>query len=164
MDWKIVYEQYRYAYSLTKNKMDAEDLLQEVCVKMIEKDIVNYNPSFIKKVIKNLFVDRYGYDKVRKKINVDNESEELYFIEEETGHENPNQSDIIFMALDKINEVSWGRDSKLADIIIMNVFLNIKCREIASIMNMKLNTVIGRLRYGREKLKPILTKELQYCR
>lgn len=45
-----------FAFSLTKNKEDAEDLVQDVYLKIHDKE--NINKSFVFVVIKNLFIDQ----------------------------------------------------------------------------------------------------------
>ncbi len=54
---------YGFAFSLTKNKLDAEDLLQETCLKVLDNqekftDDVNFK-GWVTTIMRNLFINNY---------------------------------------------------------------------------------------------------------
>lgn len=49
---------YRYAYSLTHHRQDAEDLIQQACLKILRSEVGLKSKSYLFVAVRNLFIDR----------------------------------------------------------------------------------------------------------
>jgi RNA polymerase sigma-70 factor (ECF subfamily) len=141
----------RFAHSLTLNKEDAEDLVQETCLKALKNSDKFVYDSSLKAwtftILKNTFINHYRRSK--RKITFINHP-----LEHHPHHasitsraDNPHS---IFISkemeqnIEKLDE-RFRRPFKMH-------FLGYKYKEIAEILNLTLGTVKSRIYFSRKKL------------
>ncbi len=139
----------RLAYSYTKNLSDAEDITQEVFIKLYDNFNKFSDEEYMKKwcirvtinKCKNLVLSSW-----HKKISFITEKEE-----NTVSCEKSDSSDIL-NALFKLSP-------KYRIVIILHYYSGYKVKEIADILKIKESAVKTRLKRGREKLQEIIRKE-----
>jgi RNA polymerase sigma factor (sigma-70 family) len=145
----------RFALSLTMNREDAKDLVQETYLKALtyrEKFMNNTNlKAWVYTIMKNSFINKYRRS-VRENTTFDNTSD-LYYLNQ------ANQGN------DSSPEISLHADEIQAHIDNLEDDLRIpfqmhqdgyKYKEIAEEMNLKIGTVKSRIFFGRKKLMEAL--------
>ncbi len=138
----------RLAYSYTKNLSDAEDITQEVFIKLYKNFSSFKNAEHLKKwcikttinQCKNLFFSSW-----KKKINYITNKEEYPY------YDNNNHDDLLD-ALFKLRK-------KYRLVIILYYYHGFKINEIAQILNIKESTIKTHLKRARAELKEILKEE-----
>lgn len=147
---ELYYNSYRplYAFilSMTLNKEDAEDILQDTYVR-IRGACHLYTPqgnpmAWIMKIAKNLYLMKVRAEKNKNTVDISDYDNELSF---------ENMS----MVEDRILiESLFGHLSEEdRNIIIMHVVMGMKHREIASFMNCQLSTVMSKYHRAMKLLK-----------
>lgn len=141
---------YIYAYSLTKNKLDAEDLISEVILKTYEKfrknsKIENFKAySFI--VLRNIFFKKKFLNKYFTKMD------NIIFDKLQSNDYNPEinaEISILYKALLNLEE-------KHREAVILFEIVGFSIKEICKIQKSSESAVKSRIKRGREKLKELL--------
>jgi len=145
----------KYALSLTMDRDNALDLLQDTFLKAIQNqdkfvDATNLK-AWIFTIMKNTFINNYRR-KMRENTMMDG-TQELYFINlpSDKGSISPDSSyaeDEIQKAIEALND-----DYRLPFRMHMDGF---KYEEIAEKLNLKLGTVKSRIFFARQKLMSVL--------
>ncbi len=154
---------YTSIFLLVKDKYLAEDLFQDVFIKIIDtlrNKKYNEEGKFLPwamRIAHNLCVDYFRKIKRRPAIKTtDNYDifEVLQFSEES--------------AEDKTMRLqSYGRMQKMLDllpeeqreVLILRHFADLSFKEIADLMNCSINTALGRMRYGLINLRKMMTEK-----
>jgi RNA polymerase sigma-70 factor (ECF subfamily) len=135
------------AYQRAFNMSDAEDIAQEVFIKLIDNQEKIQNEKHLKawliRVTSNLSND---YNKLFWNKNVSELDETQSFVQDEE--------------LGVFDEVKKLTPPIYRDIIYLYFYQGYKIKEIAEILNMSMNTVSSALTRSKEKLKGIL-KEVE---
>jgi RNA polymerase sigma-70 factor (ECF subfamily) len=140
-----------YAYMLTMNYDDANDLVQDTYVKALSnKD--KFEPStnmkaWVYTIMKNTFINNFRRN--TKSNTIFDHSKDLYYINTSSGSKISNpETDINFNDISReVN--SLNDDQKIPFTMHINGF---KYREIASEMNMSIGTVKSRIFFTRKRL------------
>jgi RNA polymerase sigma-70 factor (ECF subfamily) len=141
----------RYAYSLTLNKEDAHDLVQETYLKALmykEKYIYNDNfKAWIYTIMRNTFINNYRRN-VRENTHKDN-TKETYYLNQpgSNGYEDPASS---FAAKELAEQVERLDDDLRLPFMMHNQ--GYKYKEIAEKLNLNIGTVKSRIFFSRKKL------------
>ena len=140
-----------FAYSLTSNREDANDLLQDTFLKaIVHKD--KFDPStnlkaWIYTIMKNTFINKYRKD-IKVNTIIDN-TKDLYYMN------NSSQSDIV-MPDSKYNQTELEKVvDGLTDehrIPFQMHLHGYKYKEIADSLNLSIGTVKSRIFFSRKKL------------
>ncbi len=144
-----------FAFSLTTNNEDAQDLVQETYLKAItHKD--KFNPStnmkaWVYTIMKNTFINKYRKES-KYKTMIDT-TEDLFFLNtsSKSGHETP-ESQFNHSELEKV--VNGLSDEHR--IPFMMHFQGYKYREIADKLDLSIGTVKSRIFFSRKKLMAVL--------
>ena len=141
---------YRLAISYLKNSVDAEDIVQNVFLKLHKNlkkiDNEEYLKNWLIKVtINECKTNLLSYYKRKVRLFINNEEEQI---------KDKESSDELLNSLFLL-----PKQDRL--IIHLYYYENYKVKEIASILRMKENNVKQRLHRDREKLKDILKEELE---
>ncbi|MGI6786944.1 MAG: RNA polymerase sigma factor [Acholeplasmataceae bacterium] len=156
--FEIIYYQthkmvYSIIYSIVKDDLDAEDLMQDTYIKMIENiNSFQHGKNFktwLGTIARNLAIDYYRRN--QRKLNVDLlEEEQVYF--ESTGE----NLDLKAEALELLEMLS--SDEQL--IVLLRVVDELTFREISEITNRPLGTVIWVYNQSISKLSKLYQKEV----
>jgi RNA polymerase sigma-70 factor (ECF subfamily) len=140
-----------YSLSLTSNKDDANDLLQDTYLKVLtNKD--KFDPSTNMKawthvIMKNTFINNYR--KSRRENNLHDYTDDSYYINQgQTNHSYNHEYDY---DSGKIMEHVKGMDNDQSSVFIMNM-KGYKYKEIAEKMNLPIGTVKSRIFLTRRKI------------
>lgn len=150
-----------FAYQLTTNREEAQDLLQDTTLKALdneEKYVENVNfKGWIFTIMRNIFINNYRQT-VRKATVIDR-TEDLYHlnISQDSGFETPDGSYAVKEISKALN--SFSDDYRVP--FSMHV-AGYKYQEIAEKMNLPLGTIKSRIFFARQKLQGML-KDYRYA-
>lgn len=144
-----------FAYQLTANREDAEDLLQDTTLKALdnqEKYLENVNfKGWVFTIMKNIFINNYR--KVVRNQTIVDQTEDLYHLNlpQESGFDTPDGSYSVKEILKAIN--SFSDEYKIP--FSMHV-AGFKYQEIADKMVLPIGTVKSRIFFARQRLQETL--------
>ncbi len=147
---------YGYIYGYVKDPMEADDLFQEMAVKIMRKVKNNRyreegkTVQWVMRLVRNFLIDYYRRKKHRSVSALEpfhlychaQRSPEEVRMEEEKHH-------AIYEALSALPQ-------EQSDVIRLRFFERKKFREIAELTHTNINTVLGRYRYGLNKMRRFL--------
>lgn len=144
-----------FAYQLTTNREQAEDLLQDTTLKALdneEKYVDNVNfKGWIFTIMRNIFINNYRQT-VRKATVID-QTEDLYHlnVSQDSGLDSPDGS----IAVKEISQAINSFSDEYRVPFSMHV-AGYKYQEIAEKMNLPLGTVKSRIFFARQRLQTML--------
>ena len=148
---------YRAAYRLTRSEVDAEDLVQEVCVRayprLVEVERLEHPRGWLLRVLYRLFVDlRRRYE--RKNVRAIDENEE--FVSGEPGP--PEEAE---RALDRWRiEDAWRHmNPEQRLLLVLHDIEGYSLAEIQSLTGLKEGTIKSRLHRARVRLGRLLRRD-----
>ena len=145
------------------NKQDSEDILQDACLKLLDrskkndqdfKDVKQFKKYMIWTAL-NLFVDGKRREKWYKFIPM--EDSVIQWLSD-MENEDPSEEDVICKkeSIDRAKEALLLIDPNLRSVMILRMN-GWSFKEIAEEEECSLNTALGRFRYARRNLKKLLT-------
>ena len=144
-----------FAYQLTTNREQAEDLLQDTTLKALDNedkyvDNVNFK-GWIFTIMRNIFINNYRQT-VRKATVID-QTEDLYHlnVSQDSGIDSPDGS----IAVKEISQAINSFSDEYRVPFSMHV-AGYKYQEIAEKMNLPLGTVKSRIFFARQRLQTML--------
>lgn len=131
-----------FAFTFTKNSNNAEEIVQEVFVRLWENrsDVRQYGSlkSFLLKSIQNLCIDEIRHRKVREDYAGDSEIHQLYI--------NDTEDYILYTDLqNRLDDLLAQMPDEMAQTFRMNRFDGLKYQEIAQQLKVSLRTVESRI-------------------
>ncbi|MDI9356695.1 MAG: sigma-70 family RNA polymerase sigma factor [Chitinophagaceae bacterium] len=155
---------YSTAYSILKNKKQAEDIVQEVFIKVfitLKKN--NYSDkgkfeAWILKITRNMSIDHLRKHKKKVQYSLEQYSsvlESIYFVENAMVEHNIIEDETKKYLWDLIHELPKNQ----REIIIMKHYLNMSFKEISTLANISINTALGIMRYGIINLRKKINEE-----
>ncbi len=147
---------YYYAFSFLKNEMDAEDVSQEVWIRVWNNlDSINWSKakSWILKTTHNLSIDTLRKKRMNLVEITDNIAE---FIIDSGGNENPQKFSENESIKENIEEAIALLPEKLRMVFILYQIEGFKYREISEILKIPINSTKVYLMRARKELQKIL--------
>jgi len=154
---------YTSIYLLIKDKELAEDIFQEAflrAIKSIKEYRYNEKGMFLAWIIRiahNMYLDHLRKEKrspVNKAFDNDGVMNELHTSADEADHRIVEEQ-----KLEKIRQMILLLPKDQQEIIILRHYADLSFKEIASIMNISINTALGRIRYALMNLRKILKEQ-----
>lgn len=153
---KIVFEYerkvYNIAFRMFKNKTDAEDMAQEVFIKIYQKlNLFNFKSSFstwIYRITVNTCLDEIRKRKREKNISLESD----YQKEIESNYKEPERTLDSNEKLKKVEKVLYDLNEKHRVVIVLRDINGFSYDEIAKILDIKKGTVKSRISRARSKL------------
>lgn len=142
---------YAFILSMTLNREDAEDILQETYIKIRGACHLYHergNPmAWMMKIAKNLYLMKLRSEKRQKTVNIDDCRIEDYRNELSLEQISVTEDRLL---LEQLFQNISGEDR---DIIIMHVVMGMKHREIAELLDMQIGTVLSKYHRSMKLLK-----------
>lgn len=140
---------FRYAFSLTHQHHDAEDLVQEAWIRLSRLHGTVANKSLFFVTVRNLFIDQY-----RRK--------NLVLIDTlEPFNEPAAEDDLLQLTLttEDIEQAMGSLRAEEREVIFLNIVEGYTAREIAELTQRSRNTILSLLHRGKKKLVNELQNE-----
>ena len=143
---------FNYLTIKLSSSLDAEDVLQEVCFRLIRYKVrfrFIRNPSaYVFRMARNEAI-RFLKSRKRNPDRYHSEEDLAKVIQDNlTGLENE--------AMNQVTEALTQIPEDQREVIILRFFADLTLREIATICGISINTAASRFRYGMQKLRQIL--------
>ena len=139
---------YSFLLSMTLNKEDADDLLQDTFLRIRAAAHLYRNQGnpmgWMMKIAKNLFLMKKRKEKGKETVSID----EIYNMVETTFNHIDNVNNRIFL-----QELFLNISEEEREIIIMNVVSGLTFREVAEILDKPMGTVLSKYHRAMKKLK-----------
>jgi len=152
---------YSYALLMMKNKMDADDVTQEVFIK-IWKNIDNFNllsaKAWIFRTTYNLCIDYLRSAKTAGKVFDYNEENIFNQAPVNSNEYNPYKQTHLKIMNEKIQEAIQRLPENYKSVLILYEIQNMKYKEISKILDIPLSSVKVNLLRARKKLREKLKK------
>ena len=162
---------FNLALSLTRNRKDAEDLVQETFLRAY-RFFDSYRPgtqikAWLFRILRNTFINRYRAARVRpEEVHFDkvemayDRMVEEHFLRE---HEPASPEKIVMDGIldDEVRQAMVGLPEEYRVVVLMALVEEMSYREIAAALSIPLGTVMSRLHRGRKLLQASL---LEYAR
>ena len=144
---------FKYIFSMTKEKSTAEDIFQDVFVRIIvglregkytSKGFFSYSVSTI---TRNILIDHFRKDRIlAADLNNNNDITKMYLpqltdVSAETTIVNTQVKDSAVKLMNHLPELQ-------REVVYMKYFEDKSFKEIASLTNVSINTSLGRMRYA----------------
>jgi len=151
---------YTSIYLLIKDKELAEDIFQEAfvrAIKSIKEHRYNEKGMFLAWIIRiahNMYLDHLRKEKrspVVKSMDKYSFTNELHTSTDEADHRIIEEQKI-----EKIRQIILLLPKDQQEIIILRHYANLSFKEIAAIMDISINTALGRIRYALMNLRRIM--------
>ena len=152
-------ELLRYAYKLTMDREEANDLLQETSLKALDnRDKYTPDTNFkgwVYTIMRNIFINNYR--RTKKANTIIDQSEDLYYLNISNSHTDTDPESIL-------NAIELEKGIKNLDEDFRRAFdmynEGYKYKEIADTLHLTIGTVKSRIFYSRKK---IMTQLSEYC-
>jgi len=147
---------YNYSFYMLKNKMDADDVAQEVLIR-IWQNLGKFNmlaaKAWIMRVTHNLCLDylRKKKNELSRSYFIDEEAEE--FISDNVEINNPAIKTHVVMLTSKVKEAIKELPENLRSVFVMYQMQGMKYKEISKTLDLPLGTVKVNLLRARKKLQ-----------
>lgn len=151
---------YTAIYLLVKDRYIAEDLFQDVCIKVITKiregkynDDGRFTPWALR-IARNLTIDYLRVAKRMVKITLPDGRDICELI----GLEDPSKEDamILGQSRDRVRKMLNMIPYEQRETIVLRLYGNMSFKKIAELTGVSLNTALGRMRYGLINLRKVM--------
>lgn len=155
---------YSYIYYSVKNQELAEDLFQEVFMKIIvhlRSGKYQENGKFyawVMRVAHNLIIDTFRKDIDEKIISNDETEQDLFNDPSLAVNDNREQEMIKEQMVSDIKELIAKLPESQRQVLLMRYYEDMSFKEIAQKTNCSINTALGRMRYALINLKKMSRK------
>jgi len=157
---------FNLAVNLTRNRKDAEDLVQETYLRAY-RFFDSYRPgthikAWLFRILRNTFINRYRAAKVRPEEVDFDKLDGAYesIISDEAGeasrHADPEQALIVGVPDEEIQKAMAELPEEYRSVVLMALVEEMSYKEIAAALSIPLGTVMSRLHRGRRHLQRAL--------
>ena len=162
---------FNLALNLTRNRKDAEDLVQEAYLRAF-RFFDSYQPgthikAWLFRILRNTFINRYRAAKARPEEVDFDKIDGVYerMVEEDFlrghGSVDPEEAVLVGVPDDEIQSAMVALPEEYRSVVIMALVEELSYKEIASALGIPLGTVMSRLHRGRKQLQGAL---LEYAK
>lgn len=154
---------YTSIYFLVKDKYLAEDLFQEVFIKIIDTiRQKRYNDegkflSWALRIAHNLCVDHFRKVKRSPAIRTTDGYNIMEWIQ--TPDDCPEKKMVRTQSYDRVRRMLDLLPEEQREVIVLRHYGNMSFKEIAGLTNISINTALGRMRYGLINLRKMMTEK-----
>lgn len=153
---------FNYIHLVVKNEMVADDIFQEVYIKVsssLKRGKYADNGKFISWVLRiahNQIIDYYRHQKQRKSVSIEDHN---IAIESDTASREQNVEDKMIeeQIMVDIRRLIDELPMEQREVVIMRHYLDMSFKEIAANTGVSINTALGRMRYALINLRKMIT-------
>lgn len=157
---------FRFIYLKVRNEALAEDIFQEVFVKIIntlKAGAYNEEGKFLPwsmRIAHNLVIDHFRRTSKVKMISESSSQKEDFSIFQliSSGDKNVQEKMTTLELQEQMVELVNHLPKSQKDIVRMRIFKDLSFKEIAEIENISINTALGRMRYALINLRKLIEK------
>jgi RNA polymerase sigma-70 factor, ECF subfamily len=155
---------YGYAMVLSRDRTEAEDLVQETCVRAIQA-AESLRPdsnlkSWLFTILRNIWLNQLRQRRTSPNVVELDADEESSDIAVETGRD-PYALYVSKIEREQVREAIQQLPDDYREIIVLREYAEMSYQEIASLLECPLGTVMSRLGRARSKLRTLLTSGLE---
>lgn len=161
LSYKVLVNRYKnkifsYAFYMVKNRMDAEDISQEVLIRIWKnfgKFKISAAGSWIMRTTHNLCIDYLRKEQLYKKRSVFINDDFEDNIEDENKMNRPEVSTLQKITNDKVKSAISKLPENLKSVFVLYEIEGLKYKEISEILDMPINSVKVYIMRARKKLQ-----------
>lgn len=152
---------YSYIYYAVKNQELAEDLFQDVFVKVVVRlrsgkyQETGKFYAWLMRVAHNLVIDHYRKTSDEKLISNDDSEQDIFNDPSLAVNENREEEMINEQTVNDIRQLIAQLPENQRQVLLMRYYEDMSFKEIAKLTNCSINTALGRMRYALLNLKKI---------
>jgi RNA polymerase sigma-70 factor (ECF subfamily) len=154
---------YRYAMSITRNPTEAEDLVQETCVRAIRAmgslRAGSNHKSWLFTILRNIRINQLRRQRTAPEIDVSENAENVFV---ETSRD-PYALYVGNVERERVREAIRQLSMGQREIIVLREYEGLSYQELAGILNCPVGTVMSRLGRARSRLRALLSTTRQPC-
>jgi len=158
---------YGYAVVLSRNRAEAEDLVQETCLRALRgMNCLRAEASaksWLFTILRNIWLNQLRQRR-RAPAMVELASDEGVAIEPADAAQDPHAEYVTRMERDQVRIAIQKLPVEFREIIILREYEELSYQEIAAVLDCPAGTVMSRLARARSKLREVLTTGLISCR
>jgi RNA polymerase sigma-70 factor (ECF subfamily) len=147
---------------MVSSKADAEDVFQEVWIKVIRK-IDTYRPdnfaAWLMTLTRNRIIDRSRVQKNHMSLNEPSESGQLPIDQVESTVLNPLDQSAAHELGERIESAVSGLPADQREVFLMRTQMDLGFKAIAVIQGVSINTALARMQYALDKLRNALQSD-----
>ena len=154
---------YTSIYLFVKDSEQAEDIFQEVFIKIIDtirKGKYNHEGKFLQwamRISYNMCVDQFRRSKRRTNVSLSEEFDIFDVIP--SSDTNMEQSMIQTQTNDKVRKLIDLLPDEQREVVILRHYADMSFKEIASLTRVSINTALGRMRYALINLRKLIEEK-----
>jgi RNA polymerase sigma-70 factor, ECF subfamily len=155
---------YGYAMVLSRDRTEAEDLLQETCVRAIQA-IENLRPdsnvkSWLFTILRNIWFNRLRRRRAAPKM-VELDGDESPAQTAVAASKDPHALYVSKVEREQVREAIQQLSDEFREVIVLREYGDLSYQEIASVLGCPAGTVMSRLGRARSKLRSLLSDSLR---
>jgi RNA polymerase sigma-70 factor, ECF subfamily len=155
---------YGYAVVLSRNRAEAEDLVQETCLRAL-RSIGQLRPdgnvkSWLFTILRNIWLNQVRHRRTVPEM-AELDSDGSVAIEPVDGGKDPHEVYISGIERQQVREAIQQLPVEFREIIILREYEELSYQEIAVLLDCPPGTVMSRLSRARSKLRDLLSDKLQ---
>ena len=153
---------YNLCYRFTSQRQEAEDMTQEVFVRMF-RSLQSYDPQqgalgvWLHRVARNLLVDHYRATR-RERLNVPLEDALPHLEEKESAAPRPDRTVALGELSAVVQQALTRLSPELREAVILRDLQGLEYREISQVLDIPEGTVKSRINRGRAELARVLKR------
>ncbi|HPG08184.1 MAG TPA: sigma-70 family RNA polymerase sigma factor [Saprospiraceae bacterium] len=154
---------YTSIYLFVKDSEQAEDIFQEVFIKIIDtirRGKYNHEGKFLQwamRISYNMCVDQFRRSKRRTNVSLSDEFDIFDVIP--ASDSNMEQSIIQTQTNDKVRKLIDLLPEEQREVVILRHYADMSFKEIASLTRVSINTALGRMRYALINLRKLIEEK-----
>jgi len=154
---------YTSIYLFVKDSEQAEDIFQEVFIKIIDtirRGKYNHEGKFLQwamRISYNMCVDQFRRSKRRTNVSLSDEFDIFDVIP--ASDSNMEQSIIQTQTNDKVRKLIDLLPDEQREVVILRHYADMSFKEIASLTRVSINTALGRMRYALINLRKLIEEK-----
>jgi len=155
---------YGYAIVLSRDRTEAEDLVQETCVRAVQA-VENLRPdsnvkSWLFTILRNIWLNQLRQRRAAPKI-VELDADESTLGMAVEASQDPHALYVTKVERDQVREAIQQLSSEFREIIVLREYEELSYQEIATLLDCPAGTVMSRLGRARSKLRSLLSGTLR---